>query len=569
MSQSSAVTEPLPPVEARAAPADLSYTGGDTLADGLIAHGVDTVFGLPGAQMYTLFDALARRADELRTILSRHEQGAAYMAFGFAQATGRPGVYTVVPGPGVLNTTAALCTAWGCNQPVLCLTGQVPSSFLGQGRGHLHELPDQQATLASLVKWAGRAETADQASTAVAEAFRQMQSARPGPASLEMCWDAMIAPAARAICAPLPCAKPPEPDDAALRDAARRLASARAPLIFVGGGARHAAPEIQELARVLNAPVASFRSGRGVMPDDDPLGLTCASAFPLWADTDVVLAIGTRLELPLMRWGGWMHRADRLPAGKTLIRIDIDPAESARIHADVNLLTDARLGAAALASAVRQFVQTRRRSLDDIATVKQETVKAIQSVQPQMAYLAAIRDVLPRDGIFVEEVSQVGFAANYGFPVYAPRTYITCGFQGTLGFGYPTSLGVKAGVGDRAVVSITGDGGFLFGINELPSSVQNKLNSVTVLFNNKCFQNVRRDQKRLFENRTFCDELVNPDFVKLGESCGVATERVKTPTALQSALETALAADAPRLIEVASDTDSDASPWPFLMPRLY
>ena len=168
-----------------------TMTGGMAIVEALVANGVDTVFGLPGAQLYPLFDALQQRADQVRTVGARHEQACGYMAFGYARSTGRPGVYAVVPGPGVLNTTAALCTAYGCCAPVLCITGQVPSAFLGRNRGHLHELPDQLATLRSLTKWATRIERPADAPAAINEAFRQMLSGRPGPVAVEMAWDTM------------------------------------------------------------------------------------------------------------------------------------------------------------------------------------------------------------------------------------------------------------------------------------------------------------------------------------------------------------------------------------------
>ena len=167
-----------------------NMTGGEAMLRAAIANGIDTVFGLPGAQIYPLFDAIYRSPD-VKAIISRHEQGAAYMAYGYSAATGRPGAFAVVPGPGILNASAALCTAQGCNKPVLCMTGQVMSEFLGKGRGHLHELPDQLATLASIVKHADRIDDVANTSAQMNEAFRQMQSGRPGPASIEMCWDTM------------------------------------------------------------------------------------------------------------------------------------------------------------------------------------------------------------------------------------------------------------------------------------------------------------------------------------------------------------------------------------------
>ena len=164
-----------------------STSGGEAIVNGLVAHGVDTVFGLPGAQIYGLFDAFHQA--QLKVIGARHEQACGYMAYGYARSTGKPGVFSVVPGPGVLNASAALLTAFGSNEPVLCLTGQVPTAFLGKGRGHLHEMPDQLATLRTFVKWAERIEYPGDAPAKVSRAFQEMLSGRRGPVSLEMPWD--------------------------------------------------------------------------------------------------------------------------------------------------------------------------------------------------------------------------------------------------------------------------------------------------------------------------------------------------------------------------------------------
>ncbi len=223
-----------------------SITGGEAIVQALLAHGVDTVFGLPGAQVYGLFDAFHQA--HLRVIGARHEQACGYMAYGYARSTGKPGVFSVVPGPGVLNAGAAMLTAFGGNEPVLCLTGQVPTAYLGKGRGHLHEMPDQLATLRSIVKWAERIDTPHAAPARVAEAFRQMMSGRRGPAALEMPWDVFTQRAE--VGAPL-CLAPiaaPEPDREALKAAAALVAGSRHPMIFVGPGALEAADEILELA---------------------------------------------------------------------------------------------------------------------------------------------------------------------------------------------------------------------------------------------------------------------------------------------------------------------------------
>jgi len=195
-------------------------TGGDAIVQALIDHGVDRVFALPGVQTYPVMDTLSRNTDKIRTISARHEQATAYMAFGYASATGNVGVYSVVPGPGVLNTMAALCTAWGANQPILCITGQVPRQFLEAGRGHLHEIPDQQGTVARLCKYTARIEKPEDAPRIVAEAFKALRSGRPGHALIEMCWDDMASKAEVAPFAPLPLDTPPPVDADAIAKAA-------------------------------------------------------------------------------------------------------------------------------------------------------------------------------------------------------------------------------------------------------------------------------------------------------------------------------------------------------------
>lgn len=543
-------------------------TGGEAVVKAVEANGVDTVFGLPGAQIYPLFDAL-KRSESIRTITSRHEQGAAYMAMGYAKATGRPGTFSVVPGPGVLNTTAALCTAMGCNTPVICLTGQIMSEFLGVGRGHLHELADQAGTLRSLIKHADHISDVSNTSQQVNEAFRIMQSGRPGPVSVEMCWDTMARQWDVEIAAGNSGIDKPPIDDDAIAAAAELVANAKNVMIMVGGGAQHASEEVRELAEMLGAATTSFRSGRGVISEDADYGVSCAAAHRLWDDTDVLIGIGSRLELQYMRWMEMAEYVDRPPENSPkLIRVDIDPVEMERFKPHVGIVADA-------ADATRALIEKIGRvgfiagDQDRIATAKADALQAIQEIQPEMAYLDVIRDVLPRDGYFVEELCQVGFTSYFGFPIYEPRTYVTPGFQGTLGFGFPTAIGVKAAMPDRAVVSVTGDGGFLFGMPELAAAIQHDIGLVTVLFNNNSFGNVRRDQQMNFDGRLLGADLVNPDFMKLAESFGADGVRVDSPAALKPALAKAIDADRPAIIEVMVERGTETSPWKFIHPRAY
>jgi acetolactate synthase-1/2/3 large subunit len=536
-----------------------STSGGEAIVNGLVAHGVDTVFGLPGAQIYGLFDAFHQA--QLKIVGARHEQACGYMAFGYARSSGRPGVFSVVPGPGVLNAGAAILTAYGANEPVLCLTGQVPSAFIGKGRGHLHEMPDQLATLRTFVKWADRIEYPDAAPAMVSRAFQEMLSGRRGPVALEMPWDVFTQRADVGPAKPFDPFPAPQPDTERVKAAAALISGSKTPMIFVGSGAIHARDEILELAELIDAPVVAFRSGRGIVSNAHELGLTMASAYKLWPHTDLMIGIGTRMELPTTF--RWPFRPDGLKS----IRIDIDPVEMRRLTVDVSVVADAQAGTRELLAAVRK--QGYKKTSGRRAAIREASatsLQEIQEIQPQMAYLNILREVLPSNAIVTDELSQVGFASWYGFPVYEPRTFITSGYQGTLGSGFPTALGAKIANPDRPVVAITGDGGFMFGVQELATAVQFKIGVVTLVFNNNAYGNVRRDQREHFDGRVVAADLVNPDFVKLAESFGVKAARVTSPEEFRPALEKALADGGPYLIDIEVPTDSEASPWKFIHP---
>ena len=547
-------------------------TGGMAIVEALLANGVDTVFGLPGAQLYPLFDALASTRDTIRTVGARHEQACGYMAFGYARSTGRPGVYAVVPGPGVLNTTAALATALGCSAPVLCITGQVPTAFINRGRGHLHELPDQLQTLRSISKWAARIEHPADAPDVINRAFQAMLSGRPGPVVVEMAWDVM---AASATVTPLPAAAiatAPEPGPSELAAAVELIAAARRPLIMTGSGAQHASTAVRELAEELAAPVAAFRGGRGVLAEDHELGISSYAAFRLWPHSDVLIGIGTRLEMPYMRWTGMMTLIERPSPPPALVRIDIDARELSRLVPHAGVVADADTGTRALLAAIRAAPgrasnEVRRSWRQRIADTKVAARASIEKVQPQLGYLDVIRDLLPREGIFVGELCQVGFTSYFGFPVLAPRSYISEGYQGTLGFGFPTALGVKIAHPERPVISVTGDGGFLFAVEELATAVSERIGLVTLLFNNGAYGNVLRDQRTNFGNRLNGAILANPDFMLLARAFGIEAHRVGSPQELRPVLQQALAARMPVLIEVVVAPDSEVSPWEFIHPR--
>ena len=537
-----------------------SLTGAEAIVKSLQQNGVDTIFGLPGGQLDHLFDAIYKTEGKIKLIHSRHEQGAAYMAFGYARSTGQLGTYTVVPGPGLLNTTAALCTAYACNTPVLCLTGQIPSAGIGTGRGYLHEIPDQLGLIQKLTKWAARIEHPTQAPDRVREALKQLQTGRPRPVELEMAMDMMGEQSEVSLL-------PPEshtalaPDSGQIELAAKQLCLAKRPMFVVGGGAQHASSEVLQLAEMLQAPVTFFRSGKGVIDERHYLSQSFPAGHRLWTDADVVLAIGTRLKYQQMYWG--------LDKNLKILRIDIDPTEMNRISTpEIGIVADARIALEALLTAVESHNIPRPSRREELNYLKTEFQEAFEDkIAPQMGYLRVIRDELPEDGFFVDEVTQVGFASWYAFPTYHPRHFISAGYQGTLGYGYATALGVQAAHPDKKVISIAGDGGFMFNVQELATAVQFRLGVVVIIFNDSKFGNVQRQQKEWFGGRIIASNLLNPDFVQLAESFGLAGYRVRSPDELRPVLQRALADSEPALIEVVL-TEDMPSPWPFILtPR--
>jgi len=525
----------------------------------LIAHGIETVYALPGVHNDPLFDALFKAGKRVRTIHTRHEQGAAYMALGAALATGKPQTYAVVPGPGLLNSSAALLTAYGMNAPVLALVGQIPQAAIGRGFGHLHEIRDQAGIISRLVDFSARIREPNEAAPLIAQALRAMASGRPGPAVLECAMDVWgrTAPA-RSIEAALPAPAPPL-DENAIEDAARRLGASQRPLIIVGGGAQDAAAEVSELSRVLQAPVLAYRRGRGVLDSRNPLSITLPLGRELWREADVVLAVGTRLFSGFTQWG--------IDAELAIIRVDADPEEPERFaRPAVALIGDAKPILRRLAQLVPGEERASRHAELE---ARQAMMRArLAKLAPQAGFLEAIRAELPEDGIFVDEVTQIGFAARLLFPVYAPRTFLSPGYQDNLGWGFATALGAAHARRDVPVVSIAGDGGFLFASNELATAVHHRIALTVVVFNDGAFGNVRRIQEEQYGNRVIASDLSNPDFVRYAQSFGAEAERARNPQELRSALRRAFKQrEAPTLIEV--PVGPMPSPWEFIqMPRV-
>ncbi len=534
-------------------------TGGRAAVRSLINNGVDTVFGLPGVQMDAFFNALHDEANHIKVINARHEQGVAYMANGYAQATGKPGVYAVVPGPGLLNTTAALSTAYATGAPVLAIAAEISTFGIGRKLGMLHEINNQSEVLRGLTKWSGRAMHQAQVPGLIDEAFRQMQSGYVRPTAVEIPWD-VLADEAEVRLKDAASGLDPEPVDPELiENAAKLLGQAKNPLICVGSGAMAVRDDIKTLAEDLQAPVISNRTARGLLSDKHHLSITNLVGFEIWDDADVVLAIGTRLQHQRMSWG--------MKADRKIVMIDIDPDAMFRIsRADVGIVGDARVAVPDLLAALGKHNNSRPSREAEMIERKAAAVKAIEGkLGPQMAYQHVLRAALGEEDILVDELTQVGYLSRVAFPVYGPNTFITSGYQGTLGSGFATAIGAKVGQPDKRVLSINGDGGFMYTMAELATAVLHNIPLVAIVFADGHYGNVRRMQEELWDNRIIATELKNPDFVKMAESFGAVGRRAEGPEELATTLEDAFAVGGPVLIEVPMPKVPD--PWPVIMPR--
>jgi acetolactate synthase-1/2/3 large subunit len=539
----------------KAAAAITPMTAAEAVVATLIAHGLDTVYALPGVQNDLLFEALFKFSDRLRTVHTRHEQGAAYMALGAALATGKPQAYAVVPGPGLLNSATALLTAYSMNAPVLALIGQIPDADIGRGLGHLHEIRDQAGIIKRLVDHCVLIRKPEQASRATALALRAMRLGRPGPAALECAIDVWGKSAPVTLQPPLP-VPTPKIDMDAIRRAAKRLGAAKRPMIICGGGAQDAAAEVTALSAMLQAPVLGYRRGRGVLDSRDPLSVTLPLGRDLWGEADVVLAVGTRLLTQLREWG-----IDRELA---IIRIDADPTAHNRLHKSAVALTGEAKPILQQLLAELPAHNARRPSRHAEMQERQAAWrKRLEKLAPQLAFLQAIRAELPEDGIFVDEVTQLGFAARLMFPVYKPRTFLSPGYQDPLGWGYATALGAQHARPDVPVLAISGDGGFMFTANELATAIRHRIPLVVIVFNDGAFGNVRRIQQERYGNHLIGSDLANPDFVLFAKSFGAEAARVTSPQELRGELRRAFAhRDGPTVIEV--PVGAMPSPWEFI-----
>ncbi len=532
----------------------MTHTVASLTVNTLIENGIDTLYCVPGVQNDQFFDALYHRRNEINAVQARHEQGAVYMALGAALATGKPQVFSVVPGPGFLNGTAALCTAQSLNVPLFGVVGQIPSGAVGKGLGLLHEINDQAGIMQRLTKHASSIVDPASAQSLLHGLWQQMVSGRQGPVCAEIPVDLWTKRVEALPSKRIESLRAPQVNAAQVQQAAELISAARHPIIVVGSGAQGHATLIRSFAESIDAGVVACRTGHGVMNADSDLCLSNPAAHRLWSQCDLVLGLGTRMFNQKKLWG--------TDAALKVVHIDIDKEVLRRvskptvgIHADLAdvlpLLID-HVNASGNSEWRQQIVKTR-------SVVKTEIENKLL---PQLEWLSAIRDVLPREGILVDELTQIGFVARFAFPCFEPRTFLSTGYQGTLGWGIASALGAAHARRDVPVVSIAGDGGALFTISELATAVHHNIPLTVIVMNDHAYGNVRGIQRDDYDGRYIASDLSSPDFVALAKSFGVTAERAETPDDLRSCLQRAIAHKGPNLIEV--PVSDFPSPWEFI-----
>lgn len=531
----------------------MQMTGGQALARQLVLEGITDLFGIPGVQLDWAVDGLREVGNRIRYVVPRHEQAASYMADGYARTTGRIAACMVVPGPGLLNAMAGLATAYACNSRVLAIVGNIHSPAIGKGYGLLHEVRSQSVILGCATKWQAQAATPAEVPLHVREAVKALKSGRPQPVGLEIAPDVLAASGEVALIEP-PANEDDrlKPDPAAIEKAAALIAGARYPVIYAGGGvlAAGATAALQALAERINAPVVVSENGRGALSDRHPLTLNSLGGRAVFAHADVALIVGSRFADTMFGSPSWPSD------GIKYVWLNADAAAwNPPRNAAVAIHADAKLGLEALAAALPKRAAG---PAIDLAKVRAWADAQAAEAEPSMSYIRALRAAIPDDGILVNELTQVGYLARSMYPVYAPGTFVTPGYQGTLGYGFPTALGAAAGNPGRAVVSINGDGGFGWAMQELATLAKYDLKLAVVVFADGYFGNVRRLQEDQF-GASYAADLRNPAFDRLAAAFDVPYARAESPEALERVLGRAVKDRSAILIE--APVGVLPSPW--------
>ncbi len=530
----------------------VKLTGAEALVQQLQKEKVTTIFGLPGFQIMEVFDALYGARDKIQLIHTRHEQATSFMADGYAKVTGKPGVALVVPGPGALNASAGIGTAYASSSPVLLISGQIPRASLGLRKGETHEIEDQLDSFRAITKWNHRVEKVAEIPTAVNEAIRQLKSGRPRPVELEVPFDLFKDSSEVALIEPavLPANRAQTSD---ITRAVDMLIKSKNPTIIAGGGAiiANATTELTNLAEFFQAPVITTQNGKGIIPETHHLSVgvnyyTLGPSKLVGPNCDVILAVGTRLLSDL-----------HINSSTKIIHIDIDASEIARNYptqTEISIVSDAKNALAQMLQQAQRLDHPKPSRTKEVNQYRTQFKKEIRLYAPeQMSIIDTLRSELNDDAIVVSGITNIGYWSHLGYPVSHPRSYITSSYFATLGFSFPTALGAKVAHPDRQVVAISGDGGFMYSFQELSTAVKYGINVIILLFNNNAYGASEWDQTHRYNKHYLGTDLHNPNFVKLANSFGVQAIRTDS-NGFKSGLRKALKVDAPVLLEVTIPT---------------
>ncbi len=525
----------------------MSITCGEALMHLLECYGVTTVFGIPGEHTLELYRGIVK--SNIRAVTPRNEQGASFMADGYARVTGEPGVCTLISGPGVTNAATGIGQAYADSIPMLVISSANDGPSLGKGWGRLHEISDLCAITRPITAFSVMVRDPAEVPQLVAQAFTVFRSRRPRPVHIAIPIDVMEMPVAETWQThQIP--EAPIPVGAAVADAVDLLTQSARSVIMVGGGAQHASAEVTRLAERLNIGVIASNAGKGIVADRNPLSLGGGVISPAiqayLASAEVILAIGTEL-----------GEADSfiydLPVNGKVIRIDIDPARfSDALPASIAILGDSRSACAQLLDALAQR---------DVGTTAGDTLAQLDQVRTQqqadftpverqhIRLLATLRDELPDEAVIMGDIAQLVYTGTAAMPIQLPRTWFYPAGFGTLGCALPDAIGASLALPETPVVALVGDGGFMFTVNELATAVDEELSIPIIIWHNHSYAMIRDGMVK----RGIPQIGVNPrapDFVKLAGAFGCPGAKVDSEAEFRKALRNALAHAGPSLIVV-------------------
>ncbi len=521
--------------------------GGEVAVRSLEVNGVETVFGIPGVHTLEIYDALVDSS--IQHILARHEQGAGFMADGYARASGKPGVAIIITGPGITNVATPIGEAYTDSVPVMVLSSNVERRWAGRMLGHLHDLSDQLGVMRAVTKWNDQALRVEDIPGLVNTAFHMMTFGRPRPTHVEVPID-VLAEFGDVEPRPAPKLPPPVPDTNTISRALEAIDQSTRPVIYCGGGAiaDQSSTKFESLAEQLGAPVLTSAMGKGAVSDRHSLALGNMwergnPVDEMLRQADLAIVFGSKL-------GAQETDYQRMPLPESMIRVEIDESEVLRNYTpSVPVVADSGETATALLDGLRQRgIHKQGWTGDDVQKIREASIDSCWG-SAQQPYVDALRNAIPDDGILVNDMTMMAYINCRRYPVYQPRTFFFPSGYGTLGYALPAAIGAKVACPDKIVVAIMGDGGFQYTMQELATAKQFGVALPIVIFNDSTYTAVKEEQATEHDRRFIGVDLQNPDFVALARSYGIDAVRAHTPDELRVAIESAAVRSGPTLID--------------------